>query len=313
MKLLPRFLRARTPEQVLSPHETAEQIRKTTLNLLLYGATSSGDSIPTSHLEREANLASLLQYSPRTQTHARKLANALNAPTNFSIVSRVGSVPDEASPEGNVLYTQEGLVNPTHIYSFVHPETPAHLNTAYMLEELRKKQKPYTAIKIIGKPSSWATFYSHTPRIANETPDSYLKKQEKSFGIFTYFSRRFLLGFVFTPIGLSAKDFAKKFGCSIREQAAVTKLRQETHQGFESITLQLDSKRLSTLQTDPFVLRESGTLGDQIATVVNIGTVEIGNLRYGVWTGSELPLATEKSPSRTLATRLRPSTAGSRS
>lgn len=294
------LLPGRRKEQILSPFETARQVREGVVQALLYGVHGKSEAFGNPD-HRGVSLKQLLGYTEQTSKLQEGIRTTLLDPTQDSILSaRLLNGRFEINPEeGDAVYFSE---NGTHSF---------HFDTGYFYPGVSHQEAPSTFLGIVGHPDGvWMQAFGQSKlssieriRRRHETDEERLEAHKRNIGTHADLhrpDRQLLLNLLFVPQNVDVVEALKRDGFSEKTGAFVYLDKKREVEGYDVYTFGFDARKFIEHGTRQPGFYQVALLGarewdpkTRIQAVV-IGQVEIGNVTYKAVTGAERPLVKER-------------------
>lgn len=271
------------------PHAIAKELRKRQLDMMDYGVIGSSKPIPRDHTTDAVKLPHLLRYSGSVLAHFRTFRGVLNEPREFQIVDRVGQLANEDDPKGDVIYQQEG---PDHVYYFAHHLTGPYLNSWAAALDNVETGKPYLNI-------AFAQTNQFVPRGGWHCSYYYLEYDDTSLRVINSSNlqpeKDMTINFWYSLKRLDGRTFLENFPACENTKAYISLTEERETEGFKEFVFRHDAlshaeEKAKIKYRDDLAERYSRFLidkGNRKFSIVEVGTVELGDRKHWVYTGSE--------------------------
>lgn len=316
MERVRRFFRRgeTSVRQALPTHQVANQLREAWLDMFYFGVTGSDKPIPNEPSREATRLPSILHYSDRTSTHFQRLADILRVPREFKITETPNGEWRDVIPDGDVIYRKE---DDKDLYYFPHELSSPYLNPVAAVLDKLYGDDAYLDVSLMRKPSEvwnmtyYLGFWGRTNIFEPDYPEVIYQRDNRGFGgngSLVHPERAFLLEYIFSGQKLPASWFVEN-GYPPYTTRYLSAQSEEKVGKFRVINLAFNAEAMAAalrkkdhLDPRPGVIHTNNSAeihalekdGNREYSIVELGSVRIGNLSYHVYSGAEQPLVKER-------------------
>ncbi len=318
--------RGNKKENVLSNHEIAVQVCESVLDLGYFGVAESNKPILKEKAAGAVKLPELLRYSNTTTQHFRSMLGIVNSPKDYRIKSWERGISHyDLGGEADILHRSESIGD-TYIIA-------DHYNSLYVNAFSSSARDVNMEVNLIGfKEGIWSLRYIYfhwggATIFDSDFIDCHYNSSIKSRGRFSWFEpeKAFVLNYLMFPEPASAQDLLQFAGYGDKYLNYIQHAGRQKIGKFEITKYLFDSEgvrdmlnrnrvkyqddRNPMFKPQDYEIYGLGQRKNNEFTVVKLGTVEIGNINYHIYSGSELPLLDDKVQEEATSVETNPSLA----